>query len=328
MAGQRLQAESLRAKQQAAAFRAGVCLPHLVSAQNADGGWGFRAWSASAVEATCWALLAMEQEPEASDSHACREQGIRWLLKCQLADGSWPVYPDQVNGCWATSLACLALKRHPNSHGAVVAGARWLLNAWPAEGNFWRRVQRWISRADGRVRLNPLLRGWAWTPGTSSWVEPTACTLIALQNIPVANPRQLQRRARLAEAMLFDRCCPQGGWNSGNPFVYGVPGEPLVGPTVWTLLALQAQNHRTEVQKSLAWLEDQLPKIKGPGSLALAHICLRVFGWAAPPVESRLRKLFETNGFLGNIPVLAYCAISLQGSSEWLGMEKIPERSA
>ena len=29
--------------------------------------------------------------------------------------------------------------------------------------------------------------------------------------------------------MLYDRMCPGGGWNCGNPKVYGVAGEPLVG---------------------------------------------------------------------------------------------------
>ena len=96
-------------------------------------------------------------------------------------------------------------------------------------------------------------RGWGWTPGTSSWVEPTSFALLALERSrsrrschPTAN-----RRRELATAMLYDRMCPGGGWNCGNPRVYGVAGEPLVVPTVWALLALRAQSARRENTESL-----------------------------------------------------------------------------
>ena len=46
--------------------------------------------------------------------------------------------------------------------------------------------------------------------------------------------------------MLYDRMCPGGGWNCGNPMVYGVPGEALIVPTVWALLALRDEPKKTE----------------------------------------------------------------------------------
>ncbi len=143
------------------------------------------------------------------------------------------------------------------------------------------------------VRQNAALRGWSWTPGTSSWVEPTACALILLHELHGSKPfpPDAEKRRALAEAMLYDRMCPGGGWNSGNAEVYGVAGQPLVGPTVWALLALQKYRERAENQEALRWLLATQEQIEGPGSLALAHICFRVYGCNAPSIVPALREI-------------------------------------
>jgi len=41
-----------------------VCVPFLLGAQNADGGWGFRNGGQSAVEPTSWVLLALKEVEE------------------------------------------------------------------------------------------------------------------------------------------------------------------------------------------------------------------------------------------------------------------------
>ncbi|MBI3670394.1 MAG: hypothetical protein HY237_11510 [Acidobacteria bacterium] len=300
-------------------FREAICLASLRTAQNPDGGWGYRPAQRSATEPTCWSMLALAGGEERLEAESATMRGIRWLLAVQLPDGSWPAYPGQDEGCWVTSLACLTLHQLGVAPEAVTKGIDWLGDAWPGEGRLWQRILRRLSSRPAVTRQNHSLRGWSWTRGTSSWVEPTACALILLHNIfgPTL-PRRLAKRRRLAEAMLYDRMCPNGGWNSGNPFVYGVAGEPLVGPTVWALLALQRHQERAENQRSLDWLASVSERTPGPSSLALAHLCLETYGRPTQELEPALRRLYATNEFLQNIPALAHAALALDPTRTWL----------
>ncbi len=118
--------------------------------------------------------------------------------------------------------------------------------------------------------------------------------------------------------MLYDRMCPSGGWNSGNPLVYGVAGIPRIMPTVWALLALRNHGACAENQKSLDWLERNYNDIEGPGSLALAHLCLETCERDVPPLEAGLGKLFARNRFFENVAVMSWAALALTGIPPWL----------
>ena len=297
-------------------------LPFLLEAQNADGGWGYRPGGMSGVEPTSWALLAL-LTPGLLDSPASRLLDcVRWLRERQLEDGSWPSFAGQPRGCWTTAPATLALYARGDSLEHVSRGLDWLTKIWPAEGGFWRRWGAKILRRSRVVRQNPSLRGWSWTPGTASWVEPTSCALIAFRHIPKGlYPRAAARRRRLAERMLYDRMCPGGGWNSGNPLVYGAAGVPRIGPTVWALLALRDYQDRPENRQSLDWLEQAYSQIRGPGSLALAHLCLKFHGRPVPPLEPRLAELNSNNQSLCNTLVAAWAAIALSARPSWLASE-------
>lgn len=306
------------------AFREEICLPFLFEAQNSDGGWGYRPNQRSAVEPTSWALLELASLSDSSTYREAAGRGIAWLLAAQLPDGSWPAYPDQKEGCWTTALAGLALHAHGHAREAVANGFDWLSSIWPGEGTLWRRLQQRLFVSSTIVRQNLSLRGWSWTPGTSSWVEPTAYALILLHHLyPDALPRHVEKRRRLAQAMLYDRMCPGGGWNSGNPMDYGVPGEALVGPTVWALLALQDHRERAENQKSLDWLARAYEHIQGPASLALAHMCLETYGRPVEGLEPALRRLYSANSFLQSVPVAAWAAMALGPGCKWLRWRRI-----
>jgi hypothetical protein len=121
--------------------------------------------------------------------------------------------------------------------------------------------------------------------------------------------------------MLYDRMCPGGGWNSGNPLVYGAAGVPRIGPTVWALLALKDYRDRPENRQSLDWLEQAYPQIQGPGSLVLAHFCLKIHDRSVFPLEPSLAALNSNNQFLGHTLAAAWAAISLSGRAAWLGPE-------
>lgn len=287
----------------------GLCLRLLLGAQNDDGGWPYQPGLHSAIEPTCWALMALKNNPE---SLQALQRGLTMLRASQLADGSWPARPSHPLGCWATALAALAIFVHEGECEPVAKGLNWLCDAWPAESSRWWRARTWLRPTTSVAKQDSSLCGWSWTPGAASWVEPTAYCLTLLNAIPEdLHPRNAARRRRLGEAMLYDRMCPGGGWNSGNPSVYGVAGERRVGPTAWALVALQSYATRAENQQSLRWLEETYEQIPGPASLALAHLCLEAYGRPQAAFEERAATLYKTNGFMDNVPAAAFSLIAL-----------------
>jgi hypothetical protein len=219
-------------------------------------------------------------------------------------------------------MASLALYELGDSPDRVAGGLHWLSKTWPVEGRLWRRISLKVLRRNRVAQQDESLRGWSWTPGTASWVEPTSYALIGFRHIPkVLHPPDAERRRRLAVRMLYDRMCPGGGWNSGNPLVYGAAGVPRIGPTVWALLALQDYEDRPETRRSLDWLEGAYSQIQGPGSLALAHLCLQLYNRAVAALEPSLSTLNSNNQFLGDTLVAAWAAIALSGRPLWLSPE-------
>ena len=291
-----------------------LCRQLLAGSQNDDGGWPYQRGLKSALEPTCWALIALNQCPDNCEAAA---SGLRALEASQLPDGSWPTRPGHRAGCWVTSLASLAIFAIRGDCEPVRRGLIWLCEAWPAEGGLWWRARNWLRPTSRVTRQNSALRGWSWTPGAASWVEPTAYALLLLNTVPQnLHPRGAAKRWRLGEAMLDDRMCAGGGWNSGNPQVYGVAGERRVGPTVWALLALKKHANRAGNQQSLDWLEQTSAQISGPASLALAHIGLEACGRSQPGFETRLGSMYETSGLLENVMAAALSLIALRPEQE------------
>lgn len=298
-----------------------MCLPFLRESQNADGGWGFRPGTSSRAEPTCWALLAFwESAQQAVDDLRCVHRGRDFLQTTQLSDGSWPAAPGESTGCWVTSLCCVALAATGDQTqvSAIESGRRWVCDDWPSDSTPWRRF---LARASSQHEVAPInysYRGWGWTPGTSSWVEPTSFALLALDRAisPELNAKAKERRA-LATSLLFDRMCPSGGWNAGNPVVYGAAGVPAVVPTVLALLALRKLPARNEITSSLEWLEQAASASQSPASSALARICLRAYGRPWPEGSTELSDLLQRNAFLHNTVVAAW-AVLAAGSDFWL----------
>lgn len=298
----------------------------LVANQNSDGGWGFHPASPSAVEPTAWSLMALVGPRRTAAPAKVCDRAREWLLQAQLPDGSWPAIPGQQQGCWVTSVAAHALQLQAEAPHAVGRGRDWLLHTWPAEGSVWWRLRQAVfpSRI---ARQNTSLRGWSWTVGTASWVEPTAHALNFLRTQPDATlPPLAAKRRKLAERMLFDRMCPGGGWNSGNPLVYGVGGLPRIGPTAWALLALRGLPACSEISLSLAWLERAATDIRGAASLALAHRCLVACGRQTAPLVPALAEMHSLNHFFDSVLTIAWAALAL--NEEQNGAELPPVEAA
>ena len=294
-------------------------LPDLLRrAQNADGGWGYRPGLPSTTEPTAWSILALQTLEESSSETLA--SAANWLRRAQLVEGAWPTASGKEPGCWVSALACLALisVKGP-SQDAVIHGANWVCETWPAEGNLLWRLRRRQKKADVVAHQDHSLRGWGWTPNTASWVEPTAYALILLQNIPAKHrPPQAVKRIQLGEKMLYDRACPGGGWNAGNPLVYGVPGLPRISPTVWALLALRNHKDRAANLEGVEWLHQSYQSLRSPASLALAHLCLKVYGQVAETVEAQLEGFYSNNQFLQSIPAIAWASLALNDLPCWL----------
>jgi hypothetical protein len=220
-----------------------------------------------------------------------------------------------------TSLCCLALTAigDQTQAGTIESGLSWVCNDWPSDSSPWRRFLSRLSSQRDVAPINTSLRGWSWTPGTSSWVEPTSFALLALERIESPElAAKAKRRRSLATSLLFDRMCPGGGWNAGNPVVYGAAGEPGVVPTALALLALRNVPARREITLSLDWLAAVAASIQSPGSLALAQISLRTHGRSLPAGSAALSAALENSGFLENTLVAAW-AVLAAGSDFWLG---------
>ena len=288
-------------------------------AQNPDGGWGYRQGLQSTAEPTAWsvlALLAHEGSSDAVISSACD-----WLRRTQRDEGAWPTSSGKEPGCWVTALACLALAdAATDPGGAISRGTKWLCETWPAEGNLvWRLRQLRQEKSELVVHQDHSLRGWGWTPNTSSWVEPTAYVMIMLQNLRSdLCPPQAARRMQLAEQMLYDRACPGGGWNAGNPLVYGVPGAPRIGPTAWALLALRQHPKHSAVLEGLEWLEEHYQNPRSAASLALTQLCLKAFSLPTRPIEDALYDFYRGSEFLQSVPVVAWASLALGELPRWL----------
>ncbi len=304
-------------------FVEAVCLPLLRSVQNPDGGWGFHPGSESRPEPTSWALQALLQFP-GPDTQMLVSRGFQFLRSSQRPDGSWAFVSGGKEGSWVTALACWVLLAQEDSVEAVSRGLEWLCKDWPRDSAPWRRFLAKFSKQQDVSPINNSYRGWGWTPGTSSWVEPTATILIVLGECPPElRPAAGAKRQELAEAMLRDRMCPGGGWNCGNPSVYGVAGEPLVIPTVWALLALRNKPEQREIVSSLDWLLKNSINIRGLGSLALTRLCLEAYGREWPGAAPTLDSLHQSSGPL-NIPVAAWSCLAVSPSQPFELFRKAP----
>jgi hypothetical protein len=134
---------------------------------------------------------------------------------------------------------------------------------------------------------------------------------------PQLRPANASNRFELAILLLYDRMCPSGGWNCGNPRVYGVDGEALVLPTCWALMALRQTPEKPGRVLSLSWLLDKLVTIESPGSLAVARMTLENYGIEPPPGKRNLQEWAAEDFAEQGIHVLAWVSMALDSKRTW-----------
>jgi hypothetical protein len=269
------------------------------------GGWTSAAGSQASVEATCLALMALRRVGKVSDL------GRHFLLRMQNANGGWPAFQrDDSEGCWTTSLAVITI-RGQEANTAVHRGVQWLLlNSGRESYWFWNLKFRF---GDRKVQFDPHKYGWPWFPGTVSWVIPTAFGLIALkQSLSCCRVDGVKERIQLGTDMLFDRACPDGGWNAGNGVVLGSPLKPHIDPTAISLLALTESATHATTRRALSWLQRSLEGCSSAYSLAWAALALATHETTDfAPCTERLSKALLSRIKLLNTETLSVASIAL-----------------
>jgi hypothetical protein len=278
----------------------------LRSRQMKSGGWAYFDSVQESLEATCLAELALAPERNANSSEA-----ILFLLKSQLSDGGWPAFLGDSEGSWTTALALCTLNSTGDFTAAREKAFRWLYAERGREGHwFWR----WkFKTSDRNVRFDPDKYGWPWVTGSASWVIPTAFSIIAIEQFTVCNrSEESEKRIHLGVEMLLDRECVDGGWNSGNSLVYGVPLRPHVEATAIALLALQDEQRIEMVQKSLSWLRQNAASVDSVSSLAWCILTLFVYQESVEPLKNRLATIMGDGREVRNNATLATALLALK----------------
>ena len=278
----------------------------LRSRQMKSGGWAYFDSVQESLEATCLAELALAPERHANSSEA-----ILFLLKSQLSDGGWPAFLGDSEGSWTTALALCTLNSTGDFTAAREKAFRWLYAERGREGHwFWR----WkFKTSDRNVRFDPDKYGWPWVTGSASWVIPTAFSIIAIEQFTVCNrSEESEKRIHLGVEMLLDRECVDGGWNSGNSLVYGVPLRPHVEATAIALLALQDEQRIEMVQKSLSWLRQNAASVDSVSSLAWCILTLFVYQESVEPLKNKLATIMGDGRDVRNNATLATALLALK----------------
>ena len=196
-------------------------------------------------------------------------------------------------------------------HCAREKAFRWLYAERGREGHwFWR----WkFKTSDRNVRFDPDKYGWPWITGSASWVIPTAFSIIAIEQFTVCNrSEESEKRIHLGVEMLLDRACVDGGWNSGNSLVYGVPLRPHVEATAIALLALQDEQRTEMVQKSLSWLRQNAASVDSVSSLAWCILTLFVYQEPIGGLKNRLATIIGDGRDIRNNATLATAILALK----------------
>ena len=278
----------------------------LLNRQLRSGGWSYLGSMQSSVESTSLAVLALGPDGEGMPT-----SGIEHLLRSQERDGGWPAFIGDSESAWVTALVLCALNTMNDFAIARESAFHWLMMERGREAHW---LWRWKFRiADRGVRFNPDKYGWPWSPGTVSWVIPSAFTLMAIKQYTVCNRlARAENRIRLGVDMLLDRACVGGGWNSGNSVVYGVPLLPHVEATAIALLALQDEERTPVIRTSLAWLKLRSASIESVESLAWCILTLFAYQEPVDHLKIRLATLVGNGRDLRNNATLATAILALR----------------
>ncbi|MBI3665548.1 MAG: hypothetical protein HY236_04865 [Acidobacteria bacterium] len=287
-----------------------VAVDFLIETQNADGGWGTVVGKHSNAEATAFTILSLAALKEETHRDGL-SRAVAWLADRQNPDGSWPLTAALKDGSWATALAVLSLAAFEKQRARAVRGADWLLSQKGSGLGLLNSLLYRFSSQQQKDRLNPDLKGWSWTPGTFSWVEPTAYALLALKKLRAFLPaQQVEDRIRQGELLLYDRVCEEGGWNYGNTKILGANLWPYPDTTALALIALEEHRTREANQRSLEALRRMLAQTQSGLALSWSILCFTLYGEDVSRWRQLLAECQKKTGFLGETKTMALALLA------------------
>jgi len=241
---------------------ANALLDRLARLANPDGGWGYRAGTATHPEPTCLALLALSTDHEGF--RTALANGMVALQRHRAPDGAYRLADGRPEALWPTALALytfLALGTKPDALRSTVER---LLSVQS------RTLEKGPETADMENDIDLSLVGWPWAAANFGWVEPTAWAVLALRAAGLdAHPRTAQ-----GLKLLLDRAFDSGGANYGNRVVLGTATEPIPGPSALMLLAVQGTAEHPRVDAAVGYLRVHAAKATDLEHLAWARIAL------------------------------------------------------
>jgi hypothetical protein len=254
----------------------------LIQSQIPGDGWGYRSDSFQAYpEPTCYSLLAL------ADTSFSVAEPLEWLANLVNENGQLYL-PSDDSPNWGTSHLIIALSRLNLLPDVRRASIDWLLE--------WK--SQYIESTEV-VTLDGSLIGWPWISDTFSWVQPTSYAVFALKLVGLRE----HARVKEAEALLFDRVCPGGGWNFGNPIILDRPIDPSLSETAIALFALQdVPEAADEIDSGLTILEEKLAQYPSALSLALSILCLNIYERPIEQFVDLLLNRQESDGSWRQMP--------------------------
>src|SRR5262249_32018683 len=178
-------------------------LEFLRTTQNPDGGWGFFPGKQSWLEPTAYALMALHGDASSAQNF---DRGWGLMRSWQLPGGGWRPSARVSGPPWTTALAVTLHCLRGVRDDLFRRGVNWLLETSGSENGLKFRLVHKLRPSV--VELDPSFKAWPWRPGNSSWIEPTAHSLVALKKASGAQTgSRLRERISSGERMILDRRC-------------------------------------------------------------------------------------------------------------------------
>jgi len=280
-------------------------LEFLLKVQATDGSWGYSNTKVGILEPTAAVLLALRNNDQASQAV---QKAADWILSFQNLDGGWGFCSQDRESGWQTAWAVFALSQLERGKEERNQGIQWLLNIEVMQ----LQDSELLAAGEKVAQIDFSIRGWPWLPGESSWVEPTALTMLAIRE----NSSKVDVHARIDEAVLYlrDRRCAGGGWNVGNPVMFDANLPARVTPTALALLALAKIDQNEITPGDLLSLRNEMIQDGGIMALAWGLLALHILGEEYAEARASLSSQQDSDGSWNGNPYLTAIAwMALEG---------------
>jgi len=206
----------------------------------------------------------------------------------------------------------------PEHHARTIKAARWALRHEGSGLGWVASLVIALSPQKNAPQLNIDLKGWPWTAGSFSWVEPTSYFLIALKKLKLhLRGTNAEDRIRQGELMIYDRMCEGGGWNYGNTKVLGESLWPYADLTALALIALQGNRYIEINRRSIETLQKIARETRSGFALSWATICFALYGYDVALWKGLLVESFEKTNFLGETKTVALSILALNDGARF-----------